>query len=118
MLVEFKVVDNEQAVREKFPDAELHCVRPRQTWVEGKWEWLGATETNYGWSIYRFVDGTPVEYIGSDGGEPEDQLLVRDLSWIAGALEAAYRRGLEASRLETPSMGRISGEVPAAESQS
>lgn len=33
------------------------------------------------------------ELIGADGGEPEDQLLVRDWSWVVEALNAAYARG-------------------------
>ena len=28
-------------------------------------------------------DGTPIEILGCDGGEPEDQFLVRDWKWVA-----------------------------------
>lgn len=31
---------------------------------------------------------------GWDGGEPEDQLLVRDWQWVPGALQAAYDAGV------------------------
>lgn len=43
------------------------------------------------------TDGTEnkVAYIGSDGGEPEDQLLCRDYSWVVDALNDAYRKGRE-----------------------
>lgn len=35
-----------------------------------------------------------LDVIGEDGGEPEDQLLVRDLKWVAPALCAAFDEGL------------------------
>lgn len=38
---------------------------------------------------------TPPVVIGSDGGEPEDQSLVRDWSWVRDALEESYRQGYE-----------------------
>lgn len=38
-------------------------------------------------------DGTFVAYIGSDGGEPEDQTLYRNWYWVAEALQAAYEAG-------------------------
>lgn len=44
-------------------------------------------------AVYRLEDGKPVEFIGSDGGEPEDQTLTRDWDWVAPALQAAYDRG-------------------------
>ena len=43
--------------------------------------------------VYRFEDGVPVEVIGTDGGEPEDQSLVRDWRWVPIALQAAYDLG-------------------------
>ena len=46
--------------------------------------------------VYEGADG--LEVIGEDGGEPEDQTLGRDWSWVAPALNEAYRRGLEAGR--------------------
>lgn len=50
-------------------------------------------EFNWGWGIWRCEDGIPVEYIGEDGGEPEDQTLARDWNWVPKALEAAYNLG-------------------------
>ena len=38
------------------------------------------------------VDGS--HFIGSDGGEPEDQTLGRDWAWVTGALNAAYGQGV------------------------
>lgn len=53
------------------------------------------TYSDWGWTIYRQDDtGKLLEAIGSDGGEPEDQLLVRDWKWVAPALDAAYQEGL------------------------
>lgn len=46
--------------------------------------------------IYRCEDGVPVEWIGDDGGEPEDQTLGRDWKWVAPALRVAYKLGREA----------------------
>ncbi|GAF86353.1 unnamed protein product [marine sediment metagenome] len=39
------------------------------------------------------VDTETGDSVGEDGGEPEDQLLVRDWSWVAPALNAASERG-------------------------
>lgn len=44
-------------------------------------------------AVIRFEDGLPVEFIGCDGAEPEDQTLLRDWSWIAPALTRAYDLG-------------------------
>ena len=35
------------------------------------------------WFLVEIVDGVIIRIVGSDGGEPEDQLLVRDWSWVA-----------------------------------
>lgn len=43
--------------------------------------------------VFRCVDGVPVELLGSDGGEPEDQTIRRDWKWVAPALQAAYDLG-------------------------
>lgn len=36
-----------------------------------------------------------------DGGEPEDQLFCRDLSWVIDALEEAYTDGLKEGKNES-----------------
>lgn len=43
--------------------------------------------------VYRCEDDLAVELIGTDGGEPEDNTLRRDWSWVAPALQAAYELG-------------------------
>ena len=45
--------------------------------------------------LYRFEDDVPAAVIGTDGGEPEDQSLVRDWRWVPLALQAAYALGWE-----------------------
>lgn len=44
-------------------------------------------------AVVRCEEGAPVEVIGTDGGEPEDQLLWRDWAWVAPALAQARREG-------------------------
>lgn len=39
------------------------------------------------------VDTVAKTVVGSDGGEPEDQTLVRDWAWVVGALNEAYQCG-------------------------
>jgi hypothetical protein len=46
-----------------------------------------------GYGIWRFEDDTAVEFLNCDGGEPEDNSFIRDGSWIAPALQAAYELG-------------------------
>lgn len=43
--------------------------------------------------VFRYEGLRPVEFIGSDGGEPEDQTLGRDWAWVVPALNAAYELG-------------------------
>jgi len=43
--------------------------------------------------VFRMEGGVPVELLGSDGGDPEDQVLSRDWAWVAPALNAAYEAG-------------------------
>lgn len=40
--------------------------------------------------------GKIVEIVGVDGGEPEDQSLRRDWSWVDDALNGAYQLGYDA----------------------
>ena len=55
-----------------------------------------ANDFEFGWCIVEHLpDGTLI-LIGCDGGEPEDQLLVRDWSWVAPALNAAFDAGKDA----------------------
>jgi hypothetical protein len=47
---------------------------------------------DFGWAI---IDSVTGEFIGCDGGEPEDQLLVRDWSWVAPAMNAIRAQAIE-----------------------
>lgn len=40
--------------------------------------------------------------IGTDGGEPEDNTLNRDWSWVVGALNDAHRQGVMERLLAQP----------------
>lgn len=46
-------------------------------------------------AVVRRRAGKIVEVIGTDGGEPEDQTLIRDWSWVVPALNDAYELGRE-----------------------
>lgn len=43
--------------------------------------------------VFVLDDGVPVEMLGTDGGEREDQTLGRAWAWVAPALQAAYDQG-------------------------
>ena len=45
--------------------------------------------------VFLMEKGIPIEMLGCDGGEPEDQTLGRDWSWIVDALNDAYRNGFD-----------------------
>ena len=54
------------------------------------------------WCVVLFEDGKQKEIIGWDGGEPEDQVLVRDWDWVADALKKAYDKGFEDGIMNEP----------------
>lgn len=54
---------------------------------------MGSILDEYGNSIIEILEDGTVNWIGSDGGEPEDQFLTRDWSWVVGALNKAYEDG-------------------------
>lgn len=62
--------------------------------------WDAAGDITFGWGVWRCEDGVGVEIIGEDGGEPEDQILVRDWSWVAPAIQAAFDLGVSHSGRE------------------
>jgi len=72
---EYRVVDTVKAKVENYPD----------------WNYWGQCE--YGWAIYLFENEKPIKFIGCDGGEPEDQLLVRDWKWVVTELNHALKIG-------------------------
>ena len=59
----YRVVSSDNAQKGKFPEAD---------WRHDDWKWM----------LYEFDGDTPVRLVGEDGGEPEDQLLVRDWKWV------------------------------------
>ena len=50
-------------------------------------------DCDYDLYVFRYEGLRPVQFIGSDGGEPEDQTLGRDWAWVVPALNAAYELG-------------------------
>lgn len=54
------------------------------------------------WHVVEFEGDTPLRIVGSDGGEPEDQLLVRDWRWVAVALNNAYEAGIRSALIPAP----------------
>ncbi len=65
---------------------------PLPTW---EWDWENALKCDgmYATGIWRFEGETPVEFVGCDGGEPEDQTLGRDWAWVVKALNGAVEHG-------------------------
>ena len=43
--------------------------------------------------VIEYTDDVPTRVVGRDGGEPEDQTLWRDWSWVVPALHQAYEDG-------------------------
>jgi hypothetical protein len=74
--VEYRVVD----------DAELLRLGLRE---KSRWS------SDHYWAVVRYEDDAAKEVIGEDGGEPEDQLLVRDWDWVPKALDEAYQLGMK-----------------------
>jgi hypothetical protein len=58
-------------------------------------EWYDPDELYYINGVFRFEDGKPVDLVGTDGGEPEDQTLTRDWAWVASTLTKAYALGYQ-----------------------
>jgi len=46
-------------------------------------EMWGVSSDDFVYYLVEFVDGKQVRVVGSDGGSPEDQTLVRDWAWVA-----------------------------------
>lgn len=78
MGTEYRAVRLAKAAAAGYPEAE----------EQNQWD-----DEGYGYGIWRFVDGVAVEFLASDGGEPEDNSFTRDGAWIAPALQAAYDLG-------------------------
>lgn len=48
---------------------------------------------DYSTYLVEQVDGGGPRIVGSDGGEPEDQILGRDWAWVLPAIRRAYALG-------------------------
>lgn len=70
----------------------------------------GDEEQEYGNFCYLLIDTRTGGVLGWDGGEPEDQLLVRDWKWVPYLLDKVERQAHEAGR----SAGRREGIEEAA----
>lgn len=69
----FVVVHSSEAIKNGYPDDQgtLHHLN---RWHEAAF------------CLYETDGEKPIRFVASDGGEPEDQLLVRDWSWVADEL--------------------------------
>lgn len=79
-MIDYRIVQAEIAVKNNYPDAQQF-----EDWGD-TWDMS---------CVYRFEGETPIELIGWDGGEPEDQVLYRDWAWVPKALKKAYDLGRE-----------------------
>ena len=77
--------------------AELNWDEP----YGGYWEDLLETLSQDRWSedgyrlgIWEVEDEIGYRFVGSDGGEPEDNTLNRDWSWVVDELNKAYLAGV------------------------
>lgn len=69
---------------------------------EGTWEEIFSNKWDppeYCLGIW-YVNAFTSKFIGNDGGEPEDQTLGRDWSWVVDALNEAYETGWSAAKWE------------------
>lgn len=86
MKVEYKVVSIADAKSNNYP----------APYGEDEWDedyyW---DDENWFCGIWLIRDNKAIQCITTDGGEPEDQYLRRDGSWIAPALNKAYKQGYE-----------------------
>jgi hypothetical protein len=85
MTTTYEVLDAEEA---KAKGGDLEALDPSEVLTPSDLSWDVPAS-----GVFRLEDGVPVQLIGWDGGEPEDQTLGRDWSWIAPALQAAYESG-------------------------
>jgi hypothetical protein len=84
-MIKYIQIDGDEALKLGYPEAEGHT---NTTWC------LSDT------CIYLEDNGKVVEFIGSDGGEPEDKTLYRDFDWVIKELNRAYYLGVRDGRAE------------------
>lgn len=66
-----------------FKELPKELIEEAEDWCDHKWRTF----------VIKTVNGKS-KIIHCDGGEPEDQTLGRDWSWVGGALDEAYQSGL------------------------
>lgn len=81
----FIVVGADQALKEGYPDV---------WWSKEDLHW------KHFWCLYETDGERPIRLVGTDNGEPEDNLLVRDWKWVPVELNrlAGRVKELEAAR--------------------
>ncbi|MHA1169375.1 MAG: hypothetical protein ACTSRU_16230 [Candidatus Hodarchaeales archaeon] len=69
-MVKFKVMSSDEIIEQKIPNYTLY---------QDARDSFGS----FCWAIVEFDDDdNPLRIVGEDGGEPEDQKLVRDWKWV------------------------------------
>jgi hypothetical protein len=63
------VVNSDEAIAKGYPFADLQC--PGDEWC---------------YICYETDGEKPIRIVGSDAGEPEDKILIRNFSWVADEL--------------------------------
>lgn len=54
------------------------------------WEELQLYPDEACWCLYETDNGKPFRLVATDGGDPEDQTLVRDWRWVPGELNKLF----------------------------
>lgn len=80
MNVEYKILLLSEAFKAGYPGLEYYDEQDFDDY-------------DYSFGLWRFENDKPVELLGTDGGEPEDNSFVRDWCWVAKALADAYWLG-------------------------
>ena len=74
---------------------ETHCIKyvrdKNPEWLKGtEWEEPDEWSDDYVNALFEF-NGDTVRIVATDGGEPEDQTLGRDWSWVQTELNALLK---------------------------
>jgi hypothetical protein len=85
MEVKYEAISFEEAAKRGYP----------HPWGDDWGDESDYDDYDYRHGIWLIVDGEAMKCLGTDGGEPEDQTMNRDWSWIAPALNEAYNMGYD-----------------------
>ena len=80
-MLEYRLVSKENFTDDHY---ELAAWIPKPNFDELDWD--GYEYMNY---LFLYSDEKPIRFIAADGGEPEDQTLTRDFSWVVDELNKA-----------------------------